>query len=80
MRRKLKNLKHKSGHSENGAPRQLIDEMVYREHGASINHFGKHYDSEYSGWSWATRPQDQAISIRKSFPRGTGVSAPSGPT
>lgn len=79
MRRKLKNLKHKSGHTENGAPRQMIDEMVYREHGAFIN-TGKLDDSEYSGWSWATRPRDQAISIRKHFPRGTGPSAPSGPT
>lgn len=80
MRRKLRNLKHKSGHSENGAPRQMIDEMVYREHGSSVNTFGKKDDSEYSGWSHATRPRDQAISIRKHFPRGTGVSAPSGPT
>jgi hypothetical protein len=76
MRRKLKNLKHKSGHSENGAPRQMIDEMVYREHGAAVN-TGEHYDSEYAGWSWASRPRDQAITIRKHFP---GQTAPSGPT
>jgi len=76
MRRKLKNLKNKSGHSENGAPRQMIDEMVYREHGAAVN-TGRHDDSEYSGWSWATRPRDQAITIRKHFASAT---APSGPT
>ena len=80
MRRKLKNLKHKSGHSENGSPRQLIDEMVYREHGAHV-YAGAHYDSEYAGWSWASRPRDQAISIRRHFVTAvTGPSAPSGPT
>lgn len=63
MRRKLKNLKHKSGHSENGAPRQLIDEAVYREHSAAVAN-GVRYDSEYSGWSHASRPRDQAISLR----------------
>lgn len=69
MRRKLKNLKHKSGHSENGAPRQLIDEATYRER----RRVGEgHYDSEYSGWSWATRPRDQAISLR-GFTGGTSV-------
>jgi len=72
MRRKLKNLKNKSGASENGAPRQMIDEMVYREHGARVNG-GAPYDSEYSGWSWASRPQDQAIFIRHHV-------APSGPS
>lgn len=80
MRRKLRNLKNKSGHSENGAPRQMIDEMVYREHGAHV-YLGGAYDSEYSGWSHAGRPRDQAISIRKrqiDFP--SGPSAPSGPT
>lgn len=77
MRRKLKNLKNKSGHSENGAPRQLIDEAVYRErqNAARWQLAGGHhanFDSEYAGWSWATRPRDQAISIRRF---GTGVSA-----
>lgn len=76
MRKRLKNLKHKSGHSENGAPRQMIDEMVYREHGAAVN-TGRRDDSAYSGWSWATRPRDQAISIRKHFASQT---APNGPT
>ena len=76
MRRKLKNLKNKGGHSENGAPRQMIDEAAYREHGHIVNG-GKHDDSEYSGFSWASRPRDQAIAIRKHFSTGT---APSGPT
>jgi len=66
MRRKLKNLKNKSGHSENGAPRQLIDEAVYREHTAALAGAGtqNRYDSRYSGWSHASRPRDQAISLR----------------
>ena len=65
MRRKLKNLKHKSGHSENGAPRQLLDEAAYREHWAfvALGTTGT-YDSEYSGWSNPSRPRDQAVSIR----------------
>lgn len=78
MRRKLRNLRNKSGESQNGCPRQMLDEMTYREHGARVN--GSHpYDSEYSGWSHASRPRDQAISIRH-FVRGTGPSAPSGPS
>ena len=66
MRRKLRNLKNKSGHSQNGAPRQLLDEAVYREHMAHVSHLlgPKVYDSEYSGWSHASRPRDQAISLR----------------
>ena len=76
MRRRLKNLKNKGGHSENGAPRQMIDEALYREHGSAIN-TGKRDNSENSGWSWATRPRDQAISIRKHFASAT---SPSGPT
>jgi hypothetical protein len=65
MRRKLKNLKHKSGHSENGAPRQLLDEAVYREHAAALTVGAQNrYDSGYSGWSHARRPRDQAISLR----------------
>ena len=75
MRKRLKNLKHKSGHSENGAPRQMIDEAVYREHHAVAGHANNaHFDSEYSGWSWATRPRDQAISIRNLAGTGpTGI-------
>ena len=66
MRRKLKNLKNKSGDSQNGSPRQLIDEAAYREHTASITPFvtQARYDSEYSGWSNPSRPRDQAISLR----------------
>jgi len=63
MRRRLKNLKNKSGHSENGAPRQMIDEAVYRER-RSANTTNARFDSEHSGWSHATRPRDQAISLR----------------
>ena len=72
MRRKLKNLKHKSGHTENGAPRTLIDLAVYYEHRSAVRFAGsaQHFDSEYSGWSWASRPRDQAISLRRF---GTGV-------
>jgi hypothetical protein len=80
MRKRLKNLKNKGGHSENGSPRQLIDEATYREHGAAV-FAGQHYDSEYAGWSWATRPRDQAITLRRHFVTSvTGPSAPSGPT
>ncbi len=70
MRRKLKNLKHKSGHSENGAPRQLIDEAHYRELANMRNVFANtgtdspHYTPVFSGWSNATRPRDQSISLR----------------
>lgn len=76
MRRKLTTLRAKQGATQNGASRQQIDEALYREHGAAVN-TGRHDDSEYSGWSWATRPRDQAISIRKHFASST---APSGPT
>lgn len=74
MRRKLKNLKNKSGHSQNGAPRQLIDEAHYRElHNmrnvlANTGTDSPHFDSEYSGWSHAARPRDQAISLRPITP------------
>lgn len=75
MKRKLKNLKNKSGHSENGAPRQLIDETTYRERVSA-----SHYDSEYSGWSNPSRPRDQAISLRPSNLNNTGPTGPAGPT
>jgi hypothetical protein len=74
MRRKLKNLKNKSGHSENGSPRQLIDECVYREHTNHVNaqtYIGHpplpvpQWDPRYSGWSNARRPSDYAISVRR---------------
>jgi len=72
MRRKLKNLKNKSGHSENGAPRQTIDEAALRE-----RRLGTRFDSEYAGWSWASRPRDQAISLRSAGRAVTGASGPS---
>jgi hypothetical protein len=69
MRRKLKNFKNKNGHTENGGPRQLLDEAFYREFRASsAGATPRRYDSEYSGWSNPARPLDQAISLR---PRGT---------
>ncbi len=74
MRRKLKNLKNKSGHSENGAPRQMLDEAFYRER-RQRDFGGAPFDSEYSGWSHATRPRDQAISLRTP----TGPTGPTGP-
>ena len=64
MRKRQKNLKNMSGHSENGAPRALIDLVTYRSR-------REHYDSEYSGWSWASRPRDQAITIRRPFSPST---------
>lgn len=73
MRRRLKNLKNKGGHSENGAPRQMIDEATYRERRHAP---GQRSDSEYSGWSHATRPRDQAISIRRGPTGPTGVTGP----
>lgn len=66
MRRKLKNLKNKSGHSENGAPRQLLDEAIYREHTAKAAGNTGGYDSGYSGNSNPSRPRDQSISLRSS--------------
>lgn len=72
MRRKLTTLKAKQGHSQNGAPRQLIDESVLRESLAkSALGANPGYDSENSGLSNPSRPQDQAISIR-SIPTGGG--------
>lgn len=62
--------------AKNRAPRALIDETQYREHGAAVNS-GVHDTSVFSGWSWATRPRDQAIFIRKHHASST---APSGPT
>lgn len=74
MRRKLKNLKHKSGHSENGSPRTVIELAVYREHrnnrNAHLNNNAQspHWDPKYSGWSNATRPRDYAIFLRPVVP------------
>lgn len=73
MRRKLKNLKHKSGHSENGSPRQLIDEMVYREHANLVASISPPvWDPKYSGWSNASRPRDFAIFPRSNLGAGPG--------
>lgn len=75
MRRKLKNLKNKNGHSENGAPRQLIDEAIYREHRNNANVVlntggsdSPHFDSQHSGWSNGARPRDQNVSLRSITP------------
>lgn len=74
MRRKLKNLKNKNGHSENGAPRQLIDEAFYRERRAALGVYqgdtvlATRYDPAYSGWSNRSRPRDCAISLRSINP------------
>ena len=54
----------------------MIDEAVYREHGEAVNS-GVHDTSVFSGWSWATRPRDQAINIRR---HRASATAPSGPT
>lgn len=73
MRRKLKNLKNKSGHSENGSPRQLIDEMVYREHANLVASISPPvFDPKYSGWSNASRPRDFAIFLRSNLGAGPG--------
>lgn len=73
MRKRLKNLKNKSGHSENGAPRQLLDEAAYREHAS-----GSRFDSEYSGFSHASRPRDQAITLRRGPVGATGSTGSTG--
>ena len=64
MRRKLLNLKNKSGHSENGAPRQVIDETVYREHRNFHNNGAPFWDPQYSWFSNASRPRDYKIFLR----------------
>lgn len=67
MRRKLKNLKNKNGHSQNGAPRTLIDLAQYREHRNFINGTGvpEYWDPSYSGWSNAARPRDAATEFSR---------------
>ena len=76
MRRKLTTLRAKQGHSQNGAPRSLIDDALYREHHAAIDWNAGvtdriRYDSAYSGWSNFARPRDQAVSLI-SFNRNVG--------
>jgi hypothetical protein len=78
MRRKLTTLRAKQGHTNNGADRTLIDLAMYNEMqqvrlyiaGAGVSH----WDSEYSGLSNASRPRDQAISLRqaRTLPRRGG--------
>jgi len=69
MRKKLKTLKAKGGHSQNGAPRSLIDFAFYNEKRNNRNVHtntgdNPHYDSDYSGFSHASRPKDSAVSLR----------------
>lgn len=65
MRRKLTTLKAKGGHSENGAPRALIELSVYREfHTAKPSPGAPLWDPNFSGWSNPSRPRDSAISLR----------------
>jgi hypothetical protein len=73
MRRRLKTLRAKSGHSQNGSPRTLVDLAQYREHHNFINDNSDtpHYDTGFSGWSNASRPRDSSISLRSITPRGT---------
>jgi hypothetical protein len=83
MRRKLTTLRAKQGGAQNGNgngnPRQTVDHAVYRERAnARAGATPLYFDSEYSGWSHATRPRDQAISLRS--PGVTGPTAPTGPT
>jgi len=69
------------GHSQNGAPRQLADEALYREHANNNNVHANlgagvspHYDTGFSGWSNASRPKDSSISLRSvtAIDRGPG--------
>jgi hypothetical protein len=59
----------------NGNPRALVDDAVYREHQAVVNHLNVHstpqfWDPQYSGWSNASRPRDYAIFLRSVGPTG----------
>ncbi len=68
MRRKLTTVRAKSGAHNgngNGNPRALIDESIYREFRNFINgDIPPHWDTQYSGWSNATRSRDYAIFLR----------------
>lgn len=77
MRRKQKNLKNKGGHTENGAPRQLIDEVMHRElayHSAfpvgPPGNLSLWWDARYSGFANRSRPLDYPISLRPFVVRG----------
>lgn len=77
MRRNLTTLRAKQGHTQNGASRQQIDEAVYYNMQQIRTHIAvggrSVVDTEYSGWNQATRPQDQAISLRqRTFPPRQG--------
>lgn len=81
MRRKLKNLKNKGGHSENGAPRTLIELATYREASNRQNwfissspdrNFPPFWDPSYSGLSNPSRPRDLAVFLRPIHPAGGG--------
>jgi hypothetical protein len=78
MRKKLKNLKNKSGHSDNGSPRSLIDETVYRSHHNNLNVLtntgtdSPHWTPVFSGWSNGGRPNDFAIFLRAVTPIAPG--------
>ena len=65
MRRKLTTLRAKQGHSQNGASRQQIDEAAYIEFHNIVVGNSNVFDTEYSGWSNASRPRDQAISLHR---------------
>jgi len=70
MRRKLTTLRAKQGHSQNGSPRQLVDEALYLSRQQARNHANfplsqAVWDTEYDGWNNASRPRDQAISLRR---------------
>jgi hypothetical protein len=72
MRRKLTTLRAKQGHSQS-APRQLIDETVYRSFRNNFNvNFNTgdspHWDPQYSGWSNPSRPRDHNIFLRSVTP------------
>ena len=62
----------------NGNPRSLVDEAAYREHRNFITQQASSgttlylYDTEYSGWSNASRSHDQAISLRSALPHVGG--------
>lgn len=71
MRRKLTTLRAKQGHTQNGADRTLIDLALYYER-KNVLANGLRYDTEYSGWTNATRPRDQAITLRRAIERGPG--------
>lgn len=70
MRKKLKILRAKTGNLLT-APRALLDDALYREHAAIIvghKRKVKAYDTGFSGFRNASRPRDQAVSLRACGP------------